>query len=1161
MKLRRFFCIVLLLGGMSVGTLSFGQDTASVTGTVRDSSGAAVPNATVVIQSKERGIDRSTTTNSAGDYFVPVLPIGTYDLSISAPGFKRFETKGLILRVAQKARVDATLQIGATSTEVTVQGTEAAQVDTQSSELGGTVTGKEITDLQLNGRNFTQLITLVPGVSNQTGLDEGAEGLGGNVSFSINGGREEYNNWELDGGDNMDNGSNDTLNVYPSIDAIGEFKVLTSNYGAQYGRNGSGTVEVETKSGTQHFHGDAYEFVRNNMFNANNYFNYLPQQPEYKKNDFGYTIGGPIFIPNLYNTEKNKTFFFWSEEWRRDRIPIATYDQLVPSLAERQGNFADQCTAAPTPGVLSDCPSQPGQPGVPYANYQLPPNLMAAAAPYVDPLLAQIPLPNVGTPGAEYYNASPVGPTNWREELIKVDHNFNDNVRGMFRFIHDSWDSTMGTYYTASGNIGGSFPTILSQTSSPGVSAVARLTATLSPTMVNEFVASYTTDHLLLYDTGYPNANLWQRPANYPLIGLYQNGYNGALPGFNVANDAAYGGGFVNDAGYIPNSEYNANPTFTYRDNLNKVIGKHNLQAGAYFVAAHKNEMTFQPAGGSVNGLLTFDTYSPVTSGNAFADMLIGNVSSFSQQNQLYKYHNTYKIVEPYIQDDYHVSSRLTLNLGLRLSLFGTYHELNHDAYNFDPAAYVPGATSVQFDAYGNPIVYGNRFNGLVQCGENGVPSGCMKGHLFNPAPRLGFAYDPTGTGKWSIRGGYGIFFEHTNGNEGNTESLEGSPPLVQVTNQINVVGYQNIGQNVGGQLPLQVTSLPDKAVWPYVQQYNLSIQHEIAQNFVATIAYVGSKGTHLTRQYDMNQLAPLPASLNPYVAGEPIMPNDCSNDTTSAGVPITGEALVHLNIACGNIDPAPFRPYQGYEGITRIEDEASSTYNALQASLRRNVGQLQIAVAYTYSHSIDDSSDRYDSGFTNSYDLARSRASSDFDQRQVLNFSYVWEMPFFKQKGWKNLALGGWEYSGISTLQSGMPFTVVNGNAYIDNAGVGNTVGTGSTPDIVGNPYSVTAMPLAFEGPLMYNPNAFAQPQGLTFGTAPRNYLIGPRRINFDMALYKHFAVTEAKAFEFRAEAYNVFNHTEFSAPDGSYGDSTFLYLTGAHNPRIFQLGLKFLF
>src|ERR1700691_539566 len=308
MKYRLLWFVLLVFSLCSSAAL-FAQDTASITGTVTDPSGAAIPGAQVTLISAERGINRTSTTNGSGDYLFASLPIGSYDLTVSDAGFKKYDAKGIILRVAEKSRVNVTLEVGATNTEVIVQGQEVAQVETQSSDLGGTVTGKEITQLELNGRNFTQLITLVPGVSNQTGQDEAGVGVSGNVSFSVNGGRTEYNNWEMDGGDAMDNGSNSTLNVYPSVDAIAEFKVLTSNYGAQYGRNGSGTIEVVTKSGGKEVHGDAYGFVRNNDFNARNFF--APNVPEYKKNDFGYTIGGPLYIPKVYNKSKDKTFFFF----------------------------------------------------------------------------------------------------------------------------------------------------------------------------------------------------------------------------------------------------------------------------------------------------------------------------------------------------------------------------------------------------------------------------------------------------------------------------------------------------------------------------------------------------------------------------------------------------------------------------------------------------------------------------------------------------------------------------------------------------------------------------------------------------------------------------------------------------------------------------------
>jgi hypothetical protein len=361
-----------------LSTIASAQDTAQITGTVHDPTGASIVNAQVIVNSPEHGIDRVTQTNTQGDYLVSGLPPGTYNLFISAPGFQRHEVAGIILRVAQKTRADASLQVGPAHAELTVVGTEIGNVETQSSDLGGIVTGNQITQLQLNGRNFVQLVTLVPGVSNQQGQQEGTVGINGNVAFSMNGGRIEYNNWELDGGDNMDNGSNVTLNVYPSLDAIAEFRVLTSNYGAQYGRNGSGTVEVETKSGTNAFHGSAYEFVRNDGFNTRNYFE--SSVPPYKKNDFGYTLGGPIYIPGRYNSSKDKTYFFWSQEWRRDRVPGQVFNLPVPSLLQRTGNFSELC-----PGP--DCPTIPGSGGARFIGDQVP------VDPVGNALLALIPAP------------------------------------------------------------------------------------------------------------------------------------------------------------------------------------------------------------------------------------------------------------------------------------------------------------------------------------------------------------------------------------------------------------------------------------------------------------------------------------------------------------------------------------------------------------------------------------------------------------------------------------------------------------------------------------------------------------------------------------------------------------------------------------------------
>lgn len=1222
--LRLLFAALLIV--LFIPHRASAQDTGYIGGTVTDKSGAAVAGANVTITDAGGNQTHSTTSNGDGAYVVAGLPGGTYNLRVTALGFQKFTATKVVLDVAQRLRVDVALTVGAITEEVTVTGESVAQVETQSSEIGATISGKQVAELELNGRNFTQLVTLAPGVVSQTfsgtGTDDGKVGVYGNVAFSMNGGRTEYNNWELDGGDNMDNGSNATLNVYPNIEAIAEFKVLASNYGAQYGRNGSGTVEVETKSGTNSFHGSAFEYLRNEAFKAKSWAEGatpLASKAPYKKHDFGYTVGGPIFIPNHYNSDKKKTFFFWSQEWRREKNPT-TILQSVPSDAERGvatpgfGDFTDLC-----PGP--DCPNVPNPAKVPISTVG-------------QALQALIPRSN--TSSGLFPNGKPIPafnntvslPTTWREELIRVDHNLTDNYRLTFRYIHDSWQTV--TPNALWGNGTESFNNINTNFTGPGTSFVARLNANITPTLLNEFVASYTADHIGLNAVG-PVA----LPPGLPLGSIFANGFNGVLPAITLGSNAAYSkvsttgnATWGNDTGYFPWT--NANPSYTYRDNVTKTFGKHIFQFGAYVVFAQKNEQNSP----NLQGILTFDSGSSVTTGNAFADLLLGKIKSYSQWSAKVKYYNRYKIVEPYFQDDWRVTNRLTLNLGLRVSMFGTYRERYRRAFNFDPTQWVAG-NAPGFNADGslkqNLAGTGNPLNGFVQCGGPGGPmldlvpgsafpkvsvgsssyAGCLKGHLFNPAPRIGFAFDPKGDGKMAIRGGYGIFYEHTNGNEANTESLEGSAPLVMRATQSNIAGglgtcpasveggYPCIGGG-GGTVPvfpLSVNTVPNKAVWPYMQQWNLNIQRELPSHIVFSIAYVGSKGTHLTLVNNANQI--FPTATNPYLPGEPIVtggaafdpspnvdPNGtgkpvntvCPNPNTPGGpsggmvngVPVSGQTAINLAVACGaNQDVLRIGTtnFPGYSNITLLRDEANSIYHSLQVAANRSVGDLTLSVAYTYGHSIDDSSDRSDNTILNAYNVRANRASSNFDVRHNLSVSYVYGLPFFRGSGFGHIVLGGWQVSGITVAQTGTPFTVTNGlSNFGDNAGVGNGVATAAShPDLVGNPRSGFAanQDPANRGPLFYNPAAFTFPTGLTFGQVGRNTLNLPRHINFDFGLFKRFTVSEKTGFEFRAETFNLFNHTEYNAINSAFqpGSSGFLHLSGTHDPRRMQLGLRFYF
>jgi hypothetical protein len=1129
--------LALLLGSAGL----FAQATGQISGSVTDASAAVIPGASVIVTNQDTGVHHPVETNPAGEFIVPGLTPGTYEVSAEATGFQKAEKRDIVLQVGGKVRVEMVLQVAAATTSVEVTGTLTG-VETETAAVSGVITGNQIANLSLPSRNFVALALMVPGAAPSNDLNTDSVGVNGNVEISFNGSRTVYNNWEIDGGNNSDQGSNDTLNTYPSLDAIAEFRVTTSNYGADVGIHSGASIQVSTKSGTRDWHGTAFEFLRNDALNANPFFvnrqidppgGNAPKSP-IKRNEFGYTFGGPIYIPGKYNTNKDKTFFFWSQSWRRFR-ESEVVDYGVPTIRQRQGDFSDCLEGSPNydERVVDDGCVFPSN-ADPVTG--LLPSLDSNGVALMGALL---PLPNSGP---DRYVASSAIPMNWRQELIRVDHNFSDRTRLFVRYTQDAWEQQVANALWADSNV----DTVKTDFKGPGKSVVLNFAHSFTPSLFSEFIMGYTVDHIELYAV--VGASSFSKD-------LTRSGSGFSAPHIFSNNDSydwlpstMVSGGSQVDAqmstGYFP--WFNSNPIVTWKENLTWIKGKHTIKFGAFVERFRKNEQFYTP---DTQGIATFSSDAENSTGNALADLLSGIMYSYEEGNRYTKGYYRYTAFEPYIQDDWKVTPRLTLNLGVRYSLYSRMKERYMHHPGFYPNLYDP-AMAPQLDE-NDHLVGGIQFtqygNGLVQCGvTEGVPPGCQTGEYKNIAPRFGFAWDPWGNGKTAIRGGAGVFFDTLNGNEAGSEAVSGGPPISYGVSLYNLDSWDEIGPGLLS--PASMNTNPKHAPYPRSYQFSFTVQHQFTPNDLLSVGYVGNVANFLTRNREMN-LPPL---------GLPHADQDALID---------------------GADPLPYKPFQGFDSITSIETSSRSNYHSLQADFRHQVtAGLSFGAAYTWSHMIDFQSNQWEQWSVDEYNLNRWRGNASLDRRQMLVFNYVYDLPFFNNRtGWIKNSLGGWQVTGSTTFMNGTPISIGCGlSDYLSGVGGGvqcNTLGKQSGKSMMNDlTYGPTVQ--------WFNVDAFEQPnldqlyadnQPGMFGYGGRNTIIGPGINNWDLSLFKNFSVGERFKVQFRFENFNVWNHTQWRDVETGCSDAIapgevcgtagkFGQVSSTWRPRIIQLGLKLL-
>jgi hypothetical protein len=1156
--------------------VSVSAQQATIVGTVTDPSGAVIPNVQITLTNTDTGVSHTIPTNDAGQYVAPDLQIGHYTVKANAAGFKVAERKDVVLTVGDRIRVDFQMQMGASQETVTVEA-NAVHVQTDTGEQSNLITDQQMTQLAVAGRSIYQLAILTPGASSQIGSGGMSSGevntpVGGDSSVEFNGMRQNHNIYLLDGGEDDDRGGAGGMSIAPSTDAIAEFRALTSNYSADYGLSSAGTMTMVLKSGTSQIHATAWEFNRNDAFDARNFFFPAPNPvQELRLNVFGFNVGGPVTFGHLYNPDKKKTFFFYNMEWRR-LVQGGSTNQTVPDPATYGGNFSSvstpimvPTTAQVAPSVLfANCPGGVAPTGVVQGS-QFPGNVIPSCMlnPNAQALLQAgifpAPTSNVSN-GVGTFIGGANAPTNLKEEIVRIDHNFTSKFSVFGHFIAEQISQDYATSQWSGDNL----PTVGDTFGNPSYSAVVHTTYTISPTLVNEVAFNYNGNriHIIPYAaTGLSNLTV---PSGYDasnsrLFGSSPNN-DDRIPNIDLSGGS---GAQFEISSWPWNNSAN---DYQIRDDISWTKGAHQFKIGGSWALYKKVQDLFgETQGGfNFNGLFT---------GNSFADFLLGTPDSYQQL--AVQDHGDWNNVSTalWFQDNWRVNRRLTLNLGLRWDGVPHTYEANNRMGNFYPQLYnpalaatfnnnnsicgpsdsaadgCPGGASAGLGTSPNPILAGVPLylNGIGiegQCyaqasgGNYCVPKDLVGNHWAAFGPRLGFAYDLTGSGKTVVRGGFGVMYERIQGND-----MYNAGPNIPFSLQVNLNSVEmsnpslSLTTGTAAAQPINAASITGLAVndynLPVSYQYSVGVQHALTAKNVLSVSYVGNQGRHQNDYRNIN--LPPESELPALIGGAPYQ--------TIGGL-----------------------PYSGFTSITLSENEANTHYNSMQVDLNSQFTRdLTLRAFYTLSRAVDPTNAGSGGGdlgtVSNPYaGWSYDEGLSGYNRTNVAVVDFIYDIPIFRhsENHFLKTAVGGWEVSGIVTAESGVPLNIT-----VSGPQGANGISGTNRPNLVG-PISYPQTVLAGAQQIQYfNASAFALPAVGAWGDLGHNALTGPGRDNWNISLFKSFTLSESRGsrLELRLETFNTWNHTQFNGVDTGLGDARFGQFTSAFDPRVLQLGGKIYF